>query len=264
MNEVRASESESESVPASPTPKIRRQRIRQRRTIALALSVVLGTTLLVWGADWLARLGAQSLLSSSIAEYTGSRDSPTVRIRGNFFLPQVIRGRYDHVEVAMDSISDGPLRLESLTADLYGVHLPFHDILVGHSNSVLIDRTHEAALLRWEDLNSYLQFTGRTARIEPTGDGKVLLTATTSVLGSSVSASAEAELSAQDGGIAVQPRRLQTQSPIDSASELLLGQRFTFIVPLDPLPFGQVITEIGVRDDGLLVQAEGVNVVIVP
>ena len=185
-------------------------------------------------------------------------------INGTFFLTQVVRGRYDHVEVAMDSISDGPLRLESLTADLYGVHLPFHDILVGQSNSVLIDRTHEAALLRWEDLNSYLEFTGRTVRIEPTDDGQVLLTATTNVLGTTVSASAEAELSAEEGGIAIQPRRLQTQSPIDSASELLLGRRFTFIVPLDPLPFGQNVTEITVLDDGLLVQAGGVNVVVVP
>lgn len=258
MNEVR----QSESVPH--TPKIGRQRIRTRRTIALALSVVLGTTLLVGGADWLARLGAQSLLSSSIADYTGSRESPTVQIHGTFFLPQVIRGRYDHVEVAMDSVSDGPLRLESLTADLYGVHLPFHDILVRQSNSVLIDRTHEAALLRWEDLNSYLEFTGRTVRIEPSGEGQVLLTATTSVLGQSVSASAEADLSAEDGGIAISPRKLKTQSPIDSASELLLGRRFTFIVPLDPLPFGQIITGIGVRDDGLLVQAEGADVVVVP
>ncbi len=262
MSEVRASA--SESVPTPQRRRTGRLRIRKRRTVAVALSVILGSMLLFWGADWLARLGAQSLLASSIADYTGSRDSPTVRIGGGFFLPQVIRGRYDHVEVAMDSISDGPLRLESLTADLYGVHVPFHDILVGQSNSVAIDRTHEAALLRWEDLNSYLEFTGRTVRIEPSGDGQVLLTATTNLLGNSVSASAEAELSAEDGGIAVHPRRLQTQSPIDSASELLLGRRFTFIIPLDPLPFGQTVTEIGVRDDGLLVQAQGVNIVVIP
>ena len=264
MNDVRESESESVPPKTSQPPTTGRQRLRNRRTVALALSVILGSTLLIWGADWLARLGAQSLLASSIADYTGSRDAPRVHIGGNLFLTQVIRGRYDHVEVAMDSISDGPLRLESLTADLYDVHLPFHDILVGHSNSVLIDHTHEAALLRWEDLNSYLEFTGRTVRIEPSGDGQVLLTATTSVLGSTVSASAEAELSAEDGGIAIAPRRLQTQSPIDSASELLLGRRFTFIVPLDPLPFGQNITGIEVRDDGLLVQAEGTNVVVTP
>lgn len=241
-----------------------RQRLRKRRTVALALSVVIDTLVVLWGADWIARWSAQSLLASGIADYTGSRTSPTVRINGNFFVPQVVRGRYDHVYVALDSVSDGPLRLESLTADLYGVHVPFHDVLVAHSNSVLIDRTHEAALLRWEDANDYLKFTGRAVRMEPSDDGQVLLTATVDILGTPVSASAEAELSAQDGGIAIRPRRLQTQTPLDSASELLLGRRFSFIVPLDPLPFGQTVTGLEVRDDGLLVQAEGTNVVVVP
>lgn len=58
-------------------------------------------------------------------------------------------------------------------------------------------------------------------------------------------------------------RRRKKRPPIDAASELLLGRRFTFIVPLDPLPFGQVVTAIGVRDDDLLVQAEAVDVVVV-
>ena len=262
MSELDATQATSDRSPAQRPG--RRQRVRRRRTIALAISVILGTALLVWGADWLARWGAQSLLASNIEDYTGSPEPPTVVIGGDFFLPQVIRGRYEHVEVAMPSVTDGPLRLESLTADLYGVHVPFHDILVGHSNSVLIDSTHEAALLRWEDLNNYLEFTGRTVRIEPTGTGEVLLTATTSVLGTSVSASAEAELSADGGAIAVHPRRLRTDSAIDSASELLLGRRFTFIVPLDPLPFGQTVTEIEVLEGGLLIQAQGADVVVIP
>ncbi|MGY1634411.1 hypothetical protein ACI784_22150 [Geodermatophilus sp. SYSU D01186] len=50
------------------------------RTVALALTVVLGTVLLLWGADRLARWGAGSVLSRAVQEQTGVLDPPAVTV----------------------------------------------------------------------------------------------------------------------------------------------------------------------------------------
>ena len=240
------------------------QRVRRRRTVALAASVVLGTALLLWAGDWVSRLIAQSVIASSVQEYTGAPDEPTVRIRGPIFLTQVIRGRYDHVEIDMESVSDGPLRLQSLHADLFDVYLPFHDVLVGDANQMFIGRSTEEAIITWNDLNQYLTFTGRAVRFEPAADGEVRLTATVDVLGTTVSASADANIAAADGEIAISPRRLRTDTVLDSVSEIFLSQRFTFVIPLDPLPFGQKVSNIEATDEGLVIQAGGTDVLVTP
>ena len=49
---------------------------------------------------------------------------------------------------------------------------------------------------------------------------------------------------------------------LDRATRLLLGQRFTVVVPLQALPFGHRVTGIDVRDDGVHVRAVGEAVII--
>ena len=73
--------------------------VSRSNTVALAMTVVVGTLLLLWGGDWLARQGAQSVLSQQVQDATGTVSSPAVRVHGFFFLPQVIAGRYDNVEI---------------------------------------------------------------------------------------------------------------------------------------------------------------------
>lgn len=253
------------TAPNEPSSQVRRapsSRTRLR-TLALALTVIVGTGLLLWGADWLARLGAQSLLARSVQASTGSSTPPTVRIDGSFFLVQVVRGRYDDVRMDFVDLTNGPLRINTLRAALTGVHLPFHDVLVRESNQVVIDRAVGEAFLTFDDLNRYLESTGRSIRLQAAAGG-VQITGTVDVLGQTVSASAETEISAQDGLLAVAPTRLRTDTPLDGASQLLLGQRFTVLVPLDPLPFGQQITDVAVQETGVVVRTQGIGVVIAP
>ncbi|GGL92939.1 LmeA family phospholipid-binding protein [Nakamurella endophytica] len=232
------------------------------RTVALALSVVIGTLALLWVADWLSRLGAQSLLARSVQDETGSPERPSVTIHGTVFLLQVIRGRYDQVDVDIPQLSSGPLRLQRVHAELQGVHLPFHDVLVRNARQVVVDRATEDAFLSYDDLNRYLRFTGRSLTVESAGSGKVTVTGTVRILGREVSVSADATLAARGDSVAVTPGRLHTDTSLDRASEILLGERLTLLVPLDPLPFGQLLTSIRTTEHGLQVQATGTGVVL--
>jgi hypothetical protein len=231
-------------------------------TVALGLSVVLGTALLLWGADWLARWGAESLLARNVQEATGVPGRPSVQVHGTFFLPQLVRGRYGDVEITVEDLSSGPLQIDTVHAELTGVHLPFHDVLVQNPGPVLIERTAEEAFLTYDSLNHYLDVTGRPVTIGAGSAHEVRLTATVEILGRSISAATRARLVPRDGELAVQPTELDTDTVLDPASRLLLGQRFTFVVPLDPLPFGQELTAVDAQDSGLQVRAEGTDVVV--
>lgn len=233
-------------------------------TLALALTVVLGTALLVAGVDRLARLGAQSLLARSVQDSTGTSSRPSIRVHGAFFLPQVVRGRYDDVEVDLRDLGSGPLRIQSVHADLAGVHLPFHDVLVRTADRVVIDRSTEQAVLTYDDLNRYLALTGRPVQVQPGGAGHVRLSGSVQVLGRMAAASADVRLGTDQGALVVRPVRLQTDTPLDQASELLLGQRFSFRVPLEVLPFGQRLTDVLVRPTGLEIRATGSDVRVTP
>ena len=236
----------------------------QRSTLLLAASVLLGVALLLWGADRLARWSAETVLANEIEANTGVLTRPEVDINGPFFLLQMVRGRYDDVQVDLEGLGSGPLRIQRLRAELIGVHFSFHDLLARNAVPIYIESTREQATLRYEDLNAYLEATGRPVRIESAPDGGARLTGSIQIFGREVSASAQAGLSAEDGQISVRPTQLDTGTGLDQASRLLLQQRFAFAVPMDPLPFGQQLTGIDTQDTGLVVEARGRDVIVEP
>ena len=235
-----------------------------RGTVGLALTVVLGTLLLLWGTDWVARKAAESLVARALQEQTGTFDRPTVEVRGFFFLTQVLRGRYEEVDIAMEGVASGPLRIESVEAELHDVYLSFHDLLYRNTDRLVIAETDAEALLTFEDLNRYLEATGRPLTVQAAGSDELRVTGSVDVLGETFEASADAVLGSDGGVLLVQPTRVDAASGVEGVGELLLGQRFTFRVPLDPLPFAQAVTAIDVRDSGVLVGVSGTGVVLDP
>jgi hypothetical protein len=233
-------------------------------TALLAASILLGIGLLLWGADLLARWGAESLLARHVQATTGVLERPSVDVGGTFFLPQVLSGRYEEVDIVVDDLTSGPLRIQRLHAELRGVHLTFHDLLVQNSVPIYIEQSRERATLTYDALNSYLDATGRSVRVAAAPAGETLLTGTFQVFGREVSASALAVLDAEDDDLTVRPTQVETGTTLDGASRALLRQRFSFVVPMDPLPYGQRLTGIETTDAGVVVVAEGRDVIAQP
>ena len=257
--------SQARGTSAVPAGKPSDRRTPRRRTplmIALFLATV---ALLLWAADSLARTVAQNQLADQIHQQTGTLAPPTVVIGGTVFLPQVLRGRYDEVAIAFSELSDGPLRLRDVYAQLSGVHVPFRDVLTGAANPLLVDHADEQAFLTFDDLNSYLAAVGQPVTVQgPGSDGTVLLTGTVQLGTSTVTGTAEARIEAAGDAVAVTPTRLVSDSPFASLSQVLLGERFTFLIPLDPLPFGEQVTDIQVQEQGFLIRAHGDDLLVTP
>ena len=78
-----------------------------------------------------------------------------------------------------------------------------------------------------------------------------------------MTASADAQISVDGGAVSVVPVGLQTGTVLDRASQVLLAQRFTLLIPLT-LPLGQQLTGIEVQPDGLAVRAGGAQILVSP
>jgi hypothetical protein len=232
----------------------------RRRTAGLAFTVVLGTILLLWGADRLARWGAESVLARAVQEQTGVLDRPTVDVQGGPVLLQALQGRFDDVEVGIGVLPSGPLRVEDYSADLDTVYLSFHDLLDGNTARVHVERATEAAFLTYDDLDRYLRFAGRNLHVEAAEDGLLRVRGTVDLLGEDRTVSALVRVDTEDAALVLRPTRLEAAEPLDGLPGVLVTQRFTVRVPLDPLPLGQAVEEVQVHPAGLAIRTSGTAV----
>jgi hypothetical protein len=196
---------------------------------------------------------------------TGVRTAPDVELHGGSFLLQALRGRYERVDVSLSDLSSGPVRISRLDARLTGVRLPFSELLLRNPDVMAVERATGRALLTYDDLDGYLDFTGRPYAVRPGAEpDEVAISGSVRVLGRDYDVSVEAVLGAEGGALTVTPSRLDTGSTLDRPAELLLGRRFTFVVPLDPLPFGQRVTDIAAQPEGIVIRTETEGVVLRP
>ncbi len=253
-------------VDRGPTTKRRSRRSRRsKRTTLQVVALVVGILLVLWGADTLARFGAESLLARNVQDATGVTQRPEVHVRGILFLPQVIRGAYNEVDVTTVGITSGPLRLERVDSTLSDVRVAFHDVLVRDVRRVGIGKSEERVTLTYSDLNAYFETTGRTLRLAAADDAETTITGSLNVLGRPLHATANVSLSVDNGAVKITPREIKTDSgALDKASRLLLGQRLTLTVPMGTLPFGHQLTSAEPYHDGIRVQAEGTGIVLRP
>jgi len=238
---------------------------RRRRTVLEAVALTLGTVLLLWGADRLAEIGAESLLERNIQDVTGVVERPVVDIRGPLFLPQAIRGAYGEVEVTVSDLRSGPLTVKQVRATLHDVRMPLKDVLLRDIRRVGVGRATDQVTLRFQDLNAYFETTGQSLRLAGTDDGHVEMSGFFIVLGQTVRATAQVDLHVDGSQLRIAPREVDTgDTVLSSARRVLLDQRLGLTIPLDTLPFGTELTEVSVDADELQVSAQSTAIVLRP
>jgi hypothetical protein len=250
---------------AEPRPRTGRRRGPDPRTLAFGAVVLAFVGALLAGSDYLARVGSQSLIARAIQRDMHLAQRPHVQLHGAFYLPQVISGTYDHVEIEIGQAQAGPVEVSGIRADLEGVHLRFHDVLVRHTSRILIDHTTESVALSYPEINRYLRSIGTPVTVAAGGDQQVRFTGSVSILGKPVSASADGRVTAHGNTLYISPSRYHSGiGALDDTTALLLDQRLSVQIPLDQVPFAQTVTDVQVHDQDITVRAVGRDVVIDP
>lgn len=238
---------------------------RRWELVATVVTALLVAGSLLWGADRLARSSAEALVTRELQRLTGTPRPPQVELHGSGFLLQALTGRYDEVELTLRGLSSGPLRIERLDARLSGVHLPFSELVRRNPSVVGVESASAEAVLTYADLDRYLDFTGRPYDVAPgAGPQEVEISGEVQVLGRTYDVRADAVLGAESGALTVSPTSIDTGSALDRPAEILLRQRLTFLVPLDPLPFGQQVTDVSAQDGGIVVRTESDGLALRP
>ncbi|MDN5763844.1 MAG: DUF2993 domain-containing protein [Microlunatus sp.] len=245
--------------------QIKSRRRRRWRIAIEALVVAAGVVLLVWGANSLARVGAESLLERSIKNATGVAFDPDVELGKGFVLPQAIRGAYREVHVTVRGIQSGPLRVQEVDANLYDVRLPFRNLVLRDIRRIGIGRSVDEVTLSFQDINTYFEVTGQAVRLSGTKDGEVRLIGFFIVLGQTVRVTGTADLSVDGSQLRVDPAKIDTgDASMDQLGRLFLDQRLHLTVPLDTLPFGYELTQVRSDEDDVVLTAESRNIVLRP
>ena len=150
------------------------------------------------------------------------RRPPARRPRRRVFLPQALRGAYQEVDISVVGIRSGPLRIERVDARLYDVRVPFRDVVLRDIRRVGIGRSDDVISLRFQDLEQLLRDHRREVRLARTDDGQVRMRGFFSVLGQTVQATADVDLSVDGNQLRITPGDIDTAGaslqPCPSAS----------------------------------------------
>lgn len=243
-----------------PSHDERRGRWGTKRQVAVAVA---GLLLLFFGVDAVARVAMESEVAGRLHELAQLTQRPDVKIRGLLFLPQLIRGAFKELDVTAPDVKSGELHLQQVNAQLLDVRVPFHDVLVRDVHVVGIGHSVVQARIPYPDINAYLKATDRPLTLATGSGGEVEVTGNVVVAGLPLTANGQVSLSVEEGAVRAVPRQIDTgSSTLDQATRALLGDRLSFTLPLETLPFGQQLTAANPYDGGIQVEAQGTGVVL--
>lgn len=274
-------------------PKRRRSKALRRSVVAL---VVLAGLLVA--ADFGAAAIVEHEVSKKAQQQFGLRDHPAVEIGGFSFLLQAFSGEYDSVTVDAQGVPVNTLRDVEVHAELRGVQAPLSDVVGGTLKGVPVREVRGQLRVKATDVNRAIQANAQPVlasitnlTIAPAAEelvadpdaevaeteaeiadragetAGVKLCGTVDIAGQSTELCVYSLIALNDGGIAVQPKRLELKNKISSAKIPPAIQEKVlplFGVELNPgeLPFAVTPTEVKVESGSLAVQGTATGIVL--
>jgi hypothetical protein len=211
-----------------------------RRVLTL-LVIVFGLVV----TDRLSEAAAQRDVAARIQASEHLPTRPDVDIHGFPFLTQLVRGRYDDVDVTVRGLHAGPVPIDHVTARLTGAEVPFGDVVRQRVGAVPIERARAEVLLRYDDLNDFVS----TDHVffEAGRGGRLHVTATAEVAGAEVNAGVDVPVVVSGSVLTVD-----------------VGAGVQVRIPLPGLPFHMRLNAAKATADGIVVAGSVDGLVLRP
>lgn len=233
----------------------------RRKGWAWLVAVVAVVALIVL-ADRVGVVVAQKRAESKLAGYAQFRERPTVRIHGVPFVTQVVRGRYDDIEVLGPLVRFGGFSVANLDVHLRGAHLPLSTLVGGDISQLPVDRAEGQVVVPYAELAARVPVAGVTLHGDDQGaaasaDIPVPLT------GQTVHASGRVAVALAGDQVRITVTHLDLGGATVPQSVLdLIQQQLTATVPIPQLPLNLRVTGLRTSRDGLVVTGAGDHVVL--
>lgn len=230
------------------------------RVVVISILVLLGIFI---AADRILWALTEDLLAEVVQEEGELPAEPDISIEGFPFLTQAIEGRYDSVRVGLDVAALGLPPGASADIRLQGAAVPLSSALSRSVSTVPVERVLGTVTFPFDYLSEQLGAqVGSPAMVIREGDGLRVET-TVSVGGQDFPVAATAALALADNVVALTASDVSgfgTALPDEVTAQVI--ETLQLAIPLPVLPYGLVLTELQVIDDGLQVVAEGSNIVL--
>jgi len=208
------------------------------RRFGLVLVLIVGLVVL---ADRLGAIAAERVVAERIQDDQSLAVRPDVSITGFPFLTQMVNGRYERVDVKVHDLRRGSLQVSRVVAHLYGVGVPFTDVVHQHVDRIVVDRATGEVDLDYADVNRLLS--DKHLRLSEGAGGRVHVTAS-------------AGPATVDGDF---PLTVQ-----GSAVVIALPADISVQIPLPGMPFGITLKSAQADADGIVVRCATSGFVLRP
>jgi hypothetical protein len=185
-------------------------------------------------------------------------ERPTAQVEGFPFLDQVIRGRYDGVEITARDVGAGGLVASRLDLHLTDVRLPLADLRSGDFSRATASEVTATAHIPLSEFATALSPRGVEVRVE--GD-RLRIEVPFEIAGFKSDVTSLADVEASDGTLRVRLSDLRAagaklpQSVADAVSAQL-----STIIEAPELPYGLELDGVRVTPEGLVATASGRDV----
>jgi hypothetical protein len=227
------------------------------RRLVVVLLVVVGLLVV---ADRVALHLAERAVADQARTSAGLSTTPKVTAHGFPFLTQVLRGRYDRIDVELTDLDRGGVRMQELDATLREVKVPLGEALGGKVDSIPVGSLDATALVTYAELAHRSGIVG--VSMQPEGD-KVRVTGRVSFLGQTVRASALSRVSLRNGRIALKAVSFTILGQ-STPSIAALTSALDVIVPVGTLPYDLELTDLKVLPEGLRLVARSGPTTLTP
>ncbi|ABP52780.1 DUF2993 domain-containing protein [Salinispora tropica] len=243
---------------------------RGRRVLVVLLVLLLLLVGLLVVADRVAAGVAERALTEQVREELATQGvqagPPEVEIGGFPFVTQVLDGRYERISIGLKevrgSVQGDVLALPTLDIDAYDVTASL-DTLRSGRGGVIAGSVTGTGTISYDSLATRLDREGLQLGER---DGRLAVTAPVDILGQQVPVSGTADITVEQGQVALRFTGLTAEGlPNGSLARMLLSnfaEGISVDVPLPALPFDLTVSEVRPLPEGLQITAEAVEVPI--
>jgi hypothetical protein len=206
---------------------------------------------------------AESAVADRIAgqpPFAGSGVSPHVSINGFPFLTQAVAGTYDDIEVSGKGLTIDQVSGITLDVRMHGVHVPLHNAIDRHVDSLPIDHVDAVATIPYAEAAQLTGIDGLRLS-DNNGTLHVTLSANLAPLGD-LTASADADLHVSGNRVTYTVRQITVNGAPVAALTPQLQQMMNGELTLPTLPYQLHITGVAVTPSGIQAKAEADHIVV--
>ncbi|WP_307874693.1 LmeA family phospholipid-binding protein [Frankia nepalensis] len=225
--------------------------------------------MLLFIGDRLAVRVVSDQIASQAQQSQNLPTKPSVSIGGPLFLPQVVRGKYQDIDIDVRGSVQNGLRIDRVRSHLDGLHIPLSDVIGGDVTTIPVDHLDADVEITFTDLNAYLAAQeaqnpqGAKLRVGAAGSA-IKIDGTVNVLGAEYPVQGTADMDVEPAAVTFLPRELAqgvaSVLPPGLSDEVL--KLLTIRVPVEGLPFNLKLTSATVQGDRMRFSAAGENVIL--